>query len=138
MDTTPGKIYFNIYKIWPCFSVILQKKTCPVYIIYIVYSRVHLTIHFLQGTRKTWPCLSGHPVCKLHIMASKIKSNNYMVFNERSDHILFTKWSDHNFFLSELCCTEYFKLWGTFSHLQEPSTQGIYDFFLWIHQLIGS
>ena len=31
-----------------------------------VYSGVHLTSHFLQGTRKTWPCLTGHSVgnCK--------------------------------------------------------------------------
>ena len=27
-----------------------------------VYSSVHWTIHFLQGTSKTWPCLTGYPV----------------------------------------------------------------------------
>ena len=27
-----------------------------------VYSIVHWTRHFLQGTRKTRPCLTGHPV----------------------------------------------------------------------------
>ena len=29
-----------------------------------VYSSVHWTSHFLQGTRKTWPCISGRPVYK--------------------------------------------------------------------------
>ena len=27
-----------------------------------VYSGVHWTSYFLQGTRKTRPCLTGHPV----------------------------------------------------------------------------
>ena len=38
------------------FSGILEKVTCP------VYSSAHWTSHFLQGTWKTWPCLTGHPV----------------------------------------------------------------------------
>ena len=37
------------------------KVTYPVY----ATTRVHWTSLFLQGTRKIWPCLTGHPVLKL-------------------------------------------------------------------------
>ena len=30
-----------------------------------VYSSVHWTIHFLQGSRNTRPCITGHPVFRL-------------------------------------------------------------------------
>ena len=43
-----------------------------------VYSSLHWTSHFLQGTRKTRPCLTGHPVytpelslnCMAHLNSS--------------------------------------------------------------------
>ena len=41
-----------------CFWYLLKSDLYSVH----VYSIVHCTSHFLQGTRKTRPCLNGHPV----------------------------------------------------------------------------
>ena len=46
----------NCYK-WPCNSGTFLKQTCPVQACIVAY-----TIHFSQGTRTTWPCLSGQVV----------------------------------------------------------------------------
>ena len=39
------------------FSGTVEKLTCTVYMVAVTYAE-----HFLLGTRKTRPCLSGHPV----------------------------------------------------------------------------
>ena len=44
---------------WPCVSGTLYKVSCPVYACRVAY---HWTSHFLQGTRKTQPCLPGQVV----------------------------------------------------------------------------
>ena len=62
------KVRWNTYKYransytWPCVSGILR-VFCPVYS--HVYNSVHWTSHYLQGTRKTLPCLSSQVVLKI-------------------------------------------------------------------------
>ena len=61
----------NVYIISNICSVRGDQLNMPVFFLYLgksdlssvhVYSSVHKKSHFQQGTRKTRPCLTGHPV----------------------------------------------------------------------------